>query len=357
MDRRTVEVYERRGLEWAAKAATRVGRRADARAFARRVAVGDLRVDLGCGAGRYTGDVGRPVLALDAARTMLDACAAAVPRALLVQGDIEALPIGRGTLGGAWANMSYLHLPSTRLPMALAELHRALKVGTPFDLQLHHGDYEGDALPGDDIGGRFFASWTVGRLADVLTGAGFSPDAVVVDGDVVRAQATRLRSLADHVGPGMRILAVGLNPSPYAADSGVGFARPGNRFWPAVLQAGLATRDRDPADALRAHGLGMTDLVKRPTVSASELGPAEYVEGMARVERLVRWLEPRVVCMVGLAGWRAAVDRRAVVGVQDETFGRRPVYVMPNPSGANAHVRPADVAEHLRAVARLADET
>src|SRR5690606_33071206 len=109
----------------------------------------------------------------------------------------------------------------------------------------------------------------------------------------------------------------GLNPSQYAADAGVGFARPGNRFWPAMLAAGLVRRDRDPVHALRASGVGMTDLVKRATARVDELTTAEYAEGLARVERLVAWLQPGAVVMVGLAGWRAAVDRRAVVGVQE----------------------------------------
>ena len=66
----------------------------------------------------------------------------------------------------------------------------------------------------------------------------------------------------------MRLLVVGLNPSLYSADVGVGYRRPGNRFWPAALGAGLVTRDRDPSHALRVHGVGMTDLVKRATSNA-----------------------------------------------------------------------------------------
>ena len=140
--------------------------------------------------------------------------------------------------------------------------------------------------------------------------------------------------------------------------SGIGFARPGNRFWPAALAAGFVARDRDPRRTRSlAHGVGMTDLVKRATPRADELTRDEYRAGADRVERLVRWLQPGAVCFVGLAGWRAAIDRRAQAGPQPEPFGGRPVYVMPSTSGLNARVPPAELAEHLRAAAELADRS
>jgi TDG/mug DNA glycosylase family protein len=157
--------------------------------------------------------------------------------------------------------------------------------------------------------------------------------------------------LADTVGPGMRVLLVGLNPSEYAADAGVGFARPGNRFWPAALESGLVTRTHDPFHALRFDGVGMTDLVKRATPKADALSADEFRLGAARVERLVEWLQPAKVCFVGLSGYRAARDRNAIAGWQDAAFGGRPAYVMPNPSGLNAHATHAILADHLRAVA------
>ena len=351
MDRDTVEVYEERGLDWAAR--RRPVDEVDARAFARRVPAGAVRVDLGCGAGRYTAALGRPVVGLDAARRMLGECRRQVPGAPVVQADLEALPFRTGTIGGAWANMSYLHVPSTRLPLALADLHRALVPGAPVDLQVLHGEYEGRALPEDDIGGRFFAAWAPAALLDVLVGAGFAVLDCAVRDDVVRVRAERLRSLPDVVGPGMSLLVCGLNPSLYAADAGVGYARPGNRFWPAALAAGLVTRDRDPIHALRVHGVGMTDLVKRATVGAAELTAGEYRAGVERVARLVEWLRPGALCLVGLAGWRAAMDRGATAGVQPGRLGGRPVYVMPSTSGANAHAGLAALADHLRAAVAL----
>ncbi|HXQ75671.1 MAG TPA: methyltransferase domain-containing protein [Acidimicrobiales bacterium] len=346
MDRATIDIYDESGALWA-KRRTPV-RRADALAFARRVIPGTVRIDLGCGAGRYTTELGRPVIGLDASRTMLALCRDGTPAALLVQGDLEALPFRRGCLGGGWANMSYLHVPRPRLPLALADLHRVLAVGAAVDIQVLAGSYEGRALPDDDVGGRFFASWEADQLADILTGAGFDVRRLEVDGEVVRAQAVRARTLADTVGAGLRLLTVGLNPSLYAADAGVGYARPGNRFWPALMAAGIATRDRDPVHALRVHGIGMTDLVKRATVGAKGIDAAEYRSGIARVERLVRWLAPASVCMVGLSGWRAAVDADARPGLQEHLFGGRPLYVMPSTSGANAHAQMPDLVDHLR---------
>ena len=171
----------------------------------------------------------------------------------------------------------------------------------------------------------------------------------------MRARATRLRSLPDTVGPGMRLLVCGLNPSQYAADRGVGYARPGNRFWAAARQAGLVTRPHEPVHALTAHGLGMTDLVKRATPRAEVLTRDEFRDGAGRVARLVEWLRPAAVCFVGLQGWRAAVDRGAVAGVQPGSFGGRPAYVMPSTSGLNAHASLDELVGHLRAATALGD--
>ncbi len=158
----------------------------------------------------------------------------------------------------------------------------------------------------------------------------------------------RTRPLADSVGPNLRILFCGLNPSPSSAENQVAYARPGNRFWPAALAAGIVTIDRDPAHALEHHGVGFTDLVARVTSKASELEPAEYVEGLAVLDALVVEHQPAVVCFVGLSGWRAAVNRKATAGWQPETVGGRRVYVMPSTSGLNAHAQLPDLTEHLR---------
>lgn len=349
-----MRVYEARAAEWRDQRPARFLDRL-ARLTAATVD-GGIVVDLGCGAGLHLPHLPRPAVALDAAYTMVELAAAAAPEIPGVCADLEALPFRRGALAGAWARASYLHLPRARLPAALADLHRALRVAAPVHLTMLGGDGEG-TLPDDDFAGRFFARWHPDDLADVLVGAGFSVGELVGGSGEeawVHALARRERTLPDTVGPGMRLLICGLNPSVYSADLGVGFARPGNRFWPAAIAAGLVTRDRDPRDALATHAVGMTDLVKRATPRADQLTPAEYRAGAARVERLVEWLRPGAVCFVGLAGWRAAIDRHAVAGRQPDDFGDRPAYLMPSTSGLNARVPLTELTEHLRAAAALA---
>lgn len=225
------------------------------------------------------------------------------------------------------------------LPRRLVDVHLGLAVGDPFELRVPR------------------RRWPEARLVDVTVGAGFSAvscapaDAPHHDW-VVRGE--RARTLPDTVGPDMTMLVCGLNPSLYSADAGIGFARPGNRFWPAALAARLVSRDRDPRHALDAHGVGMTDLVKRATRRADELTTEEYATGLDRIERLAAWLRPRVVCVVGLAGWRAVADRRAVAGPQPRDLGGAPVYLMPSTSGLNAHADLATLTDHLRAATRLA---
>lgn len=336
-----------------------------AEAFAGLLPAGGRRLDLGSGPGHYLPHVGRPVVAVDAAPAMVRAALDRNPGPGVsgVAADFEALPFARGTFAGVWASKSLQHVPAERLPMALHELHRAVEVGGVLDLTVFTGDGASVRSDGDDFPGRLFTWWRPEALADVLTGAGFDVEAIEVDdpggsgGDPhlrMTARARRARTLADTVGPGMRLLMCGLNPSIYSADLGIGFARPNNRFWTAARAAGVVAVDRDPPAALRRHGVGMTDIVKRATVAASELTTAEYRTGLVRVERLVRWLRPGAICFVGLAGWRAAIDRRAVAGVQPEGIGGVPVYVMPSTSGLNARTSVAELAGHLRAAAALA---
>ena len=132
VERATVDIYEDRGLEWAATHAT-AGRRADAESFATRVAPDAVRLDVGCGAGRYLPHLGTPAIALDASAVMLDACRDRVPGARYVRADVEHLPFARHSIGGAWSWMTHLHVPRRRLPLALWDLHRVLAVGAPFD--------------------------------------------------------------------------------------------------------------------------------------------------------------------------------------------------------------------------------
>ncbi len=356
MERSTVELYDQRGLEWAASHA-KAGQRHQAERFADHVGATTVRIDVGCGAGRYLPHLGTPIIAFDASTVMLDACRRQVPDALYVQGDVEHLPFARQSINGAWSWMTYLHVPRTRLPLALWDLHRTLRVGSPLALQVLEGDYEGNALPDDKIAGRYFAGWPPERFVDQMVGAGFVVEegSLEVSGDELRLHAVRGRTLADTVGEGMRLLACGINASVYSADAGIGYARPGNRFWPAALGAGIVDKDRDPIDALIGHGVGMTDFVKRATRTAAEVTTDEYRRGLARVERLAAWLSPGVVCFNGLSGWRAVVDRHAVAGPQEQRIGGRPVYVMPSTSGLNARTPLRELSAHLAAAAALAD--
>ena len=360
MDQPTIKVYEARAAEWQAARPVRVLEQVAA--LGRAVPTGAARIDLGCGVGRDLAALGAPVVALDAAAAMLALARVEAPDAWCVQADLERLPIRDGSLHGAWAWASYLHIPPRRLPWALMELHQALAVGSAMELVVRRGSNEG-ALADDTFPGRLFAEWEPDPLGDVVTGAGFDVHHCAVetsdqtvetaDQEWVTVRATRARTLPDFVAPQMRMLVCGLNPSVYAADRGVGFGRPGNRFWPAALEAGLVSRDRDPRHALIVHGMGMTDLVKRATARADAIGAGEYRTGAQRLERLVRWLKPGVVCFAGLSGYRVAVDRNAVAGPVPDGFAGRPAYVMPNPSGVNTHVSLDDLAEHLRAAAAL----
>lgn len=365
MDRGTVAAYERSAAFYGDR--RRAYQPERAASFAADVPAGGVRLDVGAGPGHYLPLLGQPAVAADPAVAMLVEARRRHPGTPAVACEVEALPFRRGSVAGAWASKCLQHVPAGRLPLALAELHRVVPVGGVLDVTV----FDAGRPPGtaevtgedDEIPGRLFSSWDAEGLGHALTGAGFTVETLETLptgqpgggwGRVV-ARARRARTLADTVGPGMRLLACGLNPSLYAADAGVGFARPGNRFWPAVLEAGLASVPRDPAGALRDHGLGMTDLVKRATVGAAELTPAEYRAGLERVRWLVRWLRPGAVCFVGLAGWRAAVDRRAQPGPQPEGLEGVPVYVMPSTSGLNASSRIGDLVEHLRRARMLAE--
>lgn len=352
MDRVTVDVYERSAVAYSERRSARRWQRAEALAAA--LPEGSLRLDLGCGPGLYLPHLGRPVVAADAAHAMVARARLRVPTALAVRCDLTALPLRAGAVAGVWASKAHQHVAATALPGALAELHRVLPVGGHLELAVFEG--EGAATTGDDddFPGRLFTLWRRDDLVDLLVGAGFDVLAVDSDGDSwhdLTATATRARTLADTVGPGMDLLLCGLNPSLYAADAGVAFARPGNRLWPALRAAGLATVDRDPAHLLTHHRIGMTDLVKRATVAATEVGDEEYRAGLGRVAGLCRLLQPAAVAVLGLAGWRAAVDRRARPGWQEHRLGPAPVYLMPSTSGLNAHSQIPDLAAHLAAAA------
>ncbi|MDH4143693.1 MAG: mismatch-specific DNA-glycosylase [Acidimicrobiia bacterium] len=234
------------------------------------------------------------------------------------------------------------------VPAALAAMHRRLAVGTTVELEF-------DVAPSGARTPTADRRWPIELAEALVEGAGFDEITSTRLGGIVGVRARRARSLADTVGGGLRLLICGLNPSLYAADRGVAFARPGNRFWNAVVAAGVDSVANRPDLLLQHHGIGLTDLVKRATARADELDRSEYEHGLQRIERLVGWLRPGAVCFVGLAGWRAVVDRRASAGPATRRLGGAVVYVMPSTSGLNASSTPASLAAHLRAALALAD--
>ncbi len=161
------------------------------------------------------------------------------------------------------------------------------------------------------------------------------------------------KPLPDVIAHGLDVLFCGINPSLMSAARGHHFARPGNRFWPALHLAGLTPRRLFPdedAELLR-YGLGVTNVVARPTRTAAELTAAELRAGAQALEVLVREYRPRVLAVLGITAWRIAFDRpRAVTGLQPELVGGAVTWAVPNPSGLNAHAQLPDLA---RAYAQL----
>ncbi|OUC77399.1 mismatch-specific DNA-glycosylase [Gordonia lacunae] len=153
------------------------------------------------------------------------------------------------------------------------------------------------------------------------------------------------RTVDDLVGEDCKLLFVGINPGLWTAATGAHFARPGNRFYPALARAGIVDHvidaSRGMSDArtlLLDRGVGITNVVPRATATAAELTVDELREGGRRLRERVRAIGPRVVAVAGITAYRSAFGRRdAVPGRQDETWDGAQLWVVPNPSGLNAH--------------------
>jgi double-stranded uracil-DNA glycosylase len=161
------------------------------------------------------------------------------------------------------------------------------------------------------------------------------------------------KTVPDVIAPGLRVLFVGINPGLYTAAVGHHFARPGNRFWPALHAAGISERLLAPHEEreLLRWGYGVTNLVARSTAAAAEIRPEEYREGAQRLAQKVREYRPAVVAVLGLEAYRRAFERpRAGLGEQPERLAGARLWVLPNPSGLNAHYRPEDFARMFRAL-------
>ena len=160
-------------------------------------------------------------------------------------------------------------------------------------------------------------------------------------------EAARGRRIADVIAPDLAVLFCGINPGLYSGAVGHHFARPGNRFWPALHAGGFTPRLLTPYDEreLLGLGLGITNLVNRTTARADELTAEELRRGAAALRRKVLRHRPRVLAVLGLSAYRIAFGRPGSgVGPQEQAIGSTRVWLLPNPSGLNAHYQLPDLA-------------
>ncbi|MGQ0640877.1 MAG: G/U mismatch-specific DNA glycosylase [Gemmatimonadaceae bacterium] len=154
------------------------------------------------------------------------------------------------------------------------------------------------------------------------------------------------RTVPDLLAPGLSVVFCGINPGLYSAATGHHFARPGNRFWPALHRAGFTPRQLAPDEEreLLKLGYGMTMVVRRGTATAAQLSNDEYVAGARALVRKVRKYRPRMLAVLGVGAYRAAFARpKAALGLQPERIGETELWLLPNPSGLNANYQLADL--------------
>lgn len=159
--------------------------------------------------------------------------------------------------------------------------------------------------------------------------------------------------VADVIAPGLHVLIAGINPGLYSAAVGHHFARPGNRFWPALHAAGITPRLLAPEEEreLLNWGYGITNIVDRASAVASELTRDELLAGARQLTAKVEHFAPRILAILGISAYRTAFGKpKAVLGRQPEHIATTEIWVLPNPSGLNAHFQIADLAEWYRAV-------
>jgi len=160
-------------------------------------------------------------------------------------------------------------------------------------------------------------------------------------------EASAGKTISDVIAPGLRVLFCGINPGLYSGYTGHHFARPGNRFWPTLYAAGFTDRLLLPAEEreLLRWGLGITNLVERATAAADELTAEELAAGGQKLLAKIRAYRPKVVAILGISAYRTAFNRpRATLGRQLDPLASAVLWVLPNPSGLNAHYTPADLA-------------
>jgi len=166
------------------------------------------------------------------------------------------------------------------------------------------------------------------------------------------------KTVPDVIAPGLRVLFCGINPGLYTAAVGHHFARPGNRFWPALFASGFTERLMSAFDEreLLDQGYGITNVVMRATATADQLTGEELREGGKRLMAKVRRYQPCFLAVLGLGAYRTAWQQpKAVIGRQDQKIGETVVWVLPNPSGLNAHYQARDLARVFRELKAAVD--
>jgi TDG/mug DNA glycosylase family protein len=163
-------------------------------------------------------------------------------------------------------------------------------------------------------------------------------------------------TLPDYLRADLRLLIIGINPGTYSTQVGHYYARPGNLFWWAISNSGLVSQPYTAAEdhlLLEREGIGLTDVVKRPTNSSGELLQAEFDEGRKLTSQKIETYAPRVVCFVGLLGATAFLGRQVEAGPLHETIGKSRLFAMPSPSRRNAHYGKERILEYFKELNRF----
>jgi TDG/mug DNA glycosylase family protein len=167
------------------------------------------------------------------------------------------------------------------------------------------------------------------------------------------------KTVPDVIARDLRVLFCGINPGLYTAAVGHHFARPGNRFWPALHLSGFTAIQLSPFDEaeLLLTGVGITNVVARATATAAELTKTDFIEGGRKLRAKVRRYQPRILAVLGVGAYREAFDRpKAVIGPQEEMVHQTRVWVMPNPSGLNANYQLPDLVRLFRELCSAASQ-
>jgi TDG/mug DNA glycosylase family protein len=160
--------------------------------------------------------------------------------------------------------------------------------------------------------------------------------------------AAKDQPIPELIAKNLNVLFCGINPGLWSGATGHHFARPGNRFWPALHAGGFTPRLLKPFEEaeLLSLGYGIISFVNRATATAAELSDAELIAGAQRLQKAVRKYRPAMLAILGIGAYRTGFGRKnATLGLQAETIGDTPIWVLPNPSGLNAHQTPASLAK------------